>query len=126
MKMFKLRKPIVILITILLAITLTACGRDVLQDAVDEINSDRELHEELSGLYTVRAEKRGESAIVVIFRAELEELATTEISRTVAEGGAKEFGEAVNEMRKARIVNPEVILEFFDLSGVLIYTHVFD
>jgi len=124
--MTKLRILSVILMTILLSVALLACSSDVLQEAVDEINSDRELHEELRGLYTVRAEKRGNSAIVVVFNAELEELATTEISRTVAEGGAKEFGEAVNEMRKARITTPEVILEFFDLNGILIYTHVFN
>ena len=124
--MIKLRKLAIILISILLAATLTACGGDVLQEVVNEINSDREFHEALSGLYTVRAEKRGKSAIAVVFNAQLEELATTELSRTVVEGGAKEFGNAVNEMRKARISDPEVILEFFDLNGIMIYSHVFN
>jgi len=120
-----------ILLTIMLVacnnnIFFSACNRDVLQDAVDEINSDEDLHMEMRGLYTVRAEKRGESAIVVIFNAEHKELATAEISQTVAEGGAKEFREAVDEMRKAMITDPEVILEFFDLDGILIYTHIYN
>jgi len=111
---------------ILTLIVLIACGGNPLQDAVDEINADESMHEELSGLYKVCAEKRGESSIVVVFNAELEELATPEVSKAVSEGGASEFRVAVEEMRKARISNPQVILEFFDLDGFLIYTHIFD
>ncbi|MCL2820664.1 MAG: DUF4854 domain-containing protein [Oscillospiraceae bacterium] len=123
----KLRRSLpVFILAIVLVFTLTACNRDVLQEAVDEINSDESLHAELEGLYNVRAEKRGDSTIVVVFKAELEELATAEISQVVAEGGASEFQKAVEEMRKARISNPKVILEFLDMSGSLIYTREFN
>ena len=121
-----LKRLSAISLAILLVFALAACGRDVLQEAVDEINNDPDLHAGLEGLFTVRAEKRGDSTIVVIFKAELEELATVEVSEAMAEGGAKEFREAVEEMRKARITDPKVILEFLDLSGTLIHTHEFN
>ena len=130
-----LKNLLAVILVILLTITLVACNngiffgacsRDVLQEAVDEINSDENLHTEMRGLYTVHAEKRGESAIVIIFNAEHEELSTAEISKTVAESVAREFQNAVEEMRKAMIKDPEVILEFFDLNGNLIYTHIFN
>jgi len=124
MKVF--RSILLVSLVIILTLSLAACGRDVIQDAVNEINADQSMHDELSGLYKVRAEKRGDSAIAVVFNAELEELATPEVSKAVAEGGASEFRVAVEEMRKARISNPQVILEFFDLNGILIHTHIFD
>jgi len=121
-----LKRLSVLSLAILLIFALTACNRDVLQEAVDEINNDPELHGLLEGLYTIRAEKRGDSSIVVIFKAELEELADPDVSEAVAKEGANEFQRAVEEMRKARITDPKVILEFLDLSGILIYTHEFN
>ena len=116
----------VILLVIVFTIALTACNDDILQEVVDNLNNETDLHDGLQGIYKIRAEKRGNSAIAVIFTAELEEIATAEVSQIVAEGGADEFQEAVEIMRKARISNPEVILEFINMSGILIYTHVFN
>jgi len=115
-----------ILLVLFFTFALTACNDDLLQEVVDQINADEGLQEDLRGLYKIRAEKRGNSAIAVIFNAEIEEIATAEISHLVAEGGEREFQEAVEVLRKAKISNPEVILEFFDPSGIFIYTHVFN
>ena len=123
-----IRSFLFVVTAIIMVLSLTACGDDpakVLRDAVNEINSDESMHAELEGLYTVRAEARGDSTIVVVFKAELEELASVEVSEIVSEGGASEFQLAVDEMRKAGISNPKVILEFLDMSGTLIYSREF-
>ena len=124
MKVFK--SVLFITLTVILLLALSACDRDILQNAVDDINADESLKEELSGLYKIHASKRGSSTIVYTFSAEREELATAEVSKAVAEGGSNEFRNALNEMQKARISDPQIILEFFDLDGILIYTHIFD
>jgi len=121
-----LKSFFVIAMTVVLVFALAACGdssEKILKDAVDEINSDESMHSALEGLYTVRAEARGSSSIVVVFKAELEELATAEVSKAVSEEVTSEFQDAVNEMRKAGISSPKVILEFLDMGGQLVYTH---
>ena len=128
--MKKIRGLLLVVTVIVLVLSLTACGSsnnpaNVLRDAVNEINSDESMHAELEGLYTVRAEARGDTTIVVVFKAELEELADAEVSKAVSEHAGAEFQVAVDEMRKAGISNPQVILEFLDMSGVLIYSHIF-
>jgi len=123
-----LRNLLLIVTAIVFLLSLTACVNNavnVLKETVDEINSDESMHAELEGLYAVRAEVRGDSAVVVIFRAELEELASPEVSKVISESVSSEFQLAVDEIRKAGISDPMVILEFQDLGGNLIYTHVF-
>ena len=120
-----LKNPALILLAILLTITIAACGGDPLQEAVDMINDDESMHEELEGLYTVRAEARGSSTIVVIFRAEMIELADPAVAEAVSESAESEFQAALREMRNARISDPKILLEFQDMDGVLIYTHEF-
>ena len=131
MKSFK--KILLTALAIVLAVALIACGSSsntnkVLQDAVEEINSDESMHKSLEGLYKVHAEARGDSTIVVVFKAELEELASREVSEFIS--GDKDvvsgFREAVDEMQKAGVANPKVVLEFQDMDGQLIYTHNFE
>jgi len=123
--MKSLKKAIFVLIAVLLIFIIAACGGDPLQDLVDEINADESMHEELEGLYIVHAEARGESSIVIKFRAELEELADPAVTEAVSESVASEFQEALQEMRNARISDPKIVLEFFDMGGNLIYSHEF-
>ena len=126
--MRKLRGLLFVVTAIVLVLSVAACGSnpgDVLRDAVNEINSDESMHAALEGLYTVRAEARGDSTIVVVFKAELEGLASAEVSQAVSEEAGDEFQDAVDEMRKAGISNPKVILEFLDMNGTLIYSHEF-
>jgi len=111
--------------SVVLAVVLTACGGNPLQDAVDEINADEAMHAELEGLYTIHAEAQGDSTIVVRFKAELEELATPEIAQIVSESATSEFQEALREMQKAGIRDPEIVLEFLDMNGNLLYEHRF-
>jgi len=122
-------KRLLFIVTVgILILSLAACGNNastVLKEAVDEINSDESMHAALEGMYKVRAEARGDSTIVVIFKAEIESLASSEVSELISEQVADEFNVAVDVMRKAGISDPKVVLEFQDMSGVLLYTHVF-
>jgi len=123
----KLLKSLLLMFSaILLTFLLTSCGGNPLQDAVDAINSDEAMHVEMEGLYTLHAETRGDSAIAVIYRAELEELASLEVAQAMISGGVSaEFQNAVSEMKNARITDPKVIVEFLDTNGNLIYSHEF-
>jgi len=128
MKPAKKLLPVIFLsiLSVALSLLLVACGGNPLQEAVDEINSDEAMHAELDGLYKVHAEAQGESTIKVVFRAELEELATSEISQLISDEAASEFLAAVDEMRKAGISEPAVVLEFLDLGGNIIYVRTFN
>jgi len=123
MKLIK-NVAIVLLLSILF-VSLVACRNNALNDAVDELNNDQSLHAQLDGLYTVRAEARGSSTIVIIFLAQQEELADIEISQAVSESAAPEFEYTLGEMKNANIRNPKIVLEFLDTGGGLIYRHEF-
>lgn len=123
--MISLKKLALILSAIVFSLSLIACGSDLLQDAVDGINTDESLHAQLEGLYTIRAEVRSETTIAVIFRAQRDELATPEAAKTVSDNGASEFQYSVRGMREARIHDPKLILEFLDMDGNLIYSREF-
>ena len=127
MKFFKKTLFFVLLIALVGAFTLvlTACGGNPLVRAVDEINADEALHAELQGLYAVHAVAEGDSTLKVVFQAEIEELATREISEAVSNEAASQFQIAVEEMRRAGISEPAVVLEFFDMGGSLIYVRYF-
>ena len=127
MKILKIPSKTVLLImlSVALAIVLTACGGNQLDKFVDEINSGEAIHAEFEGLYKVHAETRGNSTIILVFQAELEELATPEVSQIVSDEAASESRAAVEEMRNAGISEPSVILEFLDKSGNLIYVRQF-
>jgi len=116
---------LVIVLSVATLFAMTACGANPLQDAVDEINSNREMHEDLEGLYKVHAEVRERSTIVVSFRAEIEELATPEVSQIVSDEAASEFQAAVREMHKAGVSDAAIVLEFSDTDGNLIFTREF-
>ena len=125
----KLFKNIFIIITaVLLIFSLTGCRNDsteLIREAVDSINTDEKMHREMEGLYKVHAEARGDSAIVIVFKAEREDIATLEISQSVSEKGAPEFKQAVEVMKESGIKDAKVVLEFYDQSNKLIYNHVF-
>jgi len=122
----KSQKILMITVLILvLSVVLTACFGNPLQDAVDDINNDEEMHAGLEGLYIVYAVAQGDSTIIVSFQAELEELATPEVAQAVADGATWEFEEAVREMEKAGISEPEVVLEFLDMDGNMLYVRKF-
>jgi len=110
-----------LVLSVVLTAILAACGGNQLEKIVEELNSDEAMHAELEGLYKVHAETRGDSVIAVIFRAEMEELATPEVSQIVSDEAASEFRAAVDEMRNAGITDPEIILEFLDMSGAVIF-----
>jgi len=122
----KLRKNILLIIlVIVLTVTVVACGADALQRAVDIINSDEELHEDLAGLFTVYAEAKDGSIMIVTFRAEAEDVATIEVAEAGANAAAPLFRAAVNGLRNARVSDPKVLLQFLDLDGSLIYSREF-
>ena len=123
--MKQIRSLTLIIMMIVSAVVLVACGVDALQKAVDIINSDEEMHAEMAGLFTVYAEARGNSTMVVTFKAEMEELATVEVAQAGADAAASDFQVAVEEMRNARITDPKVILEFLDMDGNLLYSREF-
>ena len=115
----------VFILVVLLSVALVACGNDALQQIVEEINNDTGMHNELRGYFTVRAEARGPSTVVVVLRAERNELEDPEVAELMAVSGESFFREAVREMRAARISNPILLLEFLDMRGIIIYTHEF-
>ena len=126
MKVLKKTAFLVLIVSaMVLSFALAACGSNPLLDAVDGINSDESLHKALEGLYTVRAEARGDSTIVVILRAERNELADPEVAKSVSDSAAPEFQNSVRSMREARIHDPIIILEFLDMGGNLIYSREF-
>jgi len=110
---------------VVLSMILTACNSNPLQDTVDEINADESMHAALEGLYTVHADTQGDSTIVVTFQAELEDLASPEVAEAVSDGVVSEFQDAVQEMQKAGISDPAIVLEFLDTGGNLIYARKF-
>ena len=115
-----------VVLAVLLAATLVACGPPSMQDIVDDVNSDEDLHNSLAGLYAFLAEARGDSTIALIFRAEMEELATPEVAQLSADTAGPEFQNIVlPEMRNAGISDPIVVLEYQDMDGVLIYSREF-
>ena len=116
---------LLLLLSVTVSLFLNACGGNPLQDAVDEINSNEAMHADMDGFYKVHAEAQGESTIVVKFQAEHEELATPEVSQVVSDEAASGFHSAVQEMRKAGISDPTVVLEFLDMNGNQIYTRRF-
>jgi len=119
------KKLLLSVLLVMLSIATIACFGNTLQDIADELNADEELHAGLDGLYTIHAIAQGDSTIIVSFQAVLEELATLEVAQAVAEGAALEFQEAVQEMEKAGVPAPEVVLEFLDMDGNMIYIRKF-
>ena len=126
MKVLKKTSFLVLIVSAMfLSLASVACGGNPLLDAVEGINTDESLHAALEGLYTIRAEARDDSTIVVILRAERDELADPDVAESVSDSAAAEFQNSVRSMREARIHDPKVILEFLDKNGNLIYSREF-
>ena len=122
-----LKNLVTIAAVIALIFSLAACGdgSNALQKAVDEINEAEANNSAMEGIYNIYAEARDESTMVVVFEAEMPVLANPEVAKDAAEAGAEAFQASVEELRRARVTDPKIILEFLDMEGELIYSREF-
>jgi len=120
---------VLVSVFLIIAMLVSACGDSthaLLQETVDEINADEEMHAELEGLYTVHAEVQGSSTILVVFKAQHEDLASAEVAQTVSDNVVTEFQDAVTEMLSAGILDAAIVLEFLDTEGNRVYIRKFE
>ena len=120
------KKPVIVLIIIVLIIPLSACEDNVtIYDTVDAINANESIYSGLIGLFTIHAEAQDETTIAVVFKAEREELSIPEVARAISDETTSDFKAAVLSMRNSGISNASIVLEFLDTNGDMFFSRSF-